>query len=86
MIVWVVLFDITAVAVNWAESPGFAVDAGAVTVTDVTVGDGGVGVGVVGVDVDPAPPQLSTATMMARHTKPRNVRFKSIPLEIVEAV
>jgi len=37
----------TAVAVNCDESPGFAVVAGGVTVTDVTVGTG-VGVGVVG--------------------------------------
>jgi len=54
-----VLVDITAVAVNWAESPGFAVEVGAVTVTDVTIGAGAVGV--VGGDVVPLPPQLSTA-------------------------
>jgi hypothetical protein len=53
--VCVLLFDMTAVAVNCDVSPGFAEEAGAVTVTEVTVGAAGV-LGVVGVPL--LPPQL----------------------------
>jgi hypothetical protein len=54
--VWVVPFESVAVAVNCAESPGFADVEGAVTVTTVTVG---VSVGFVGV-LDPPPPPHAT--------------------------
>jgi hypothetical protein len=58
----VVPFDITAVAVNWAELPGSADDAGAVTVTDETVGAEGVGL----VGGLPPPPQLASVNAITR--------------------
>lgn len=81
--VCVVLLDITAVAVNCAESPGFAMEDGPVTVTDVTVG---VGLGVVGVCVllvPPLPPQLPKITITAtKHTDATNGRRTIIDFEL----
>lgn len=77
--VCVLLFDITAVAVNCEESPGLADEAGAVTAIELTVGAAGV-VGVVAVPF-PAPPQLTrpkampTETNIARRVRPTEPPF-----------
>ena len=61
--VCVVLFDMTAVAVNCEESPGFAEEMDAVTVTELTVGVAVVGA--VGVEAPLLPPQLTSVSATA---------------------
>src|SRR4051812_29422532 len=80
--VCVVLFDITAVAVNCDESPGLADEEGAVTVIDVTVGAAGV-VGVVGVLAPPPPQRVRPTAIAAAVSRTRTRRPMRVLLQIL---